>query len=201
MADETTTGALSTEKVTYRTYIQTSSDKDGKTVVDKIKAQAEATQKVTDKNDPQYGVAVNWAKLEKEGWQLLSENEFVRYNVKTLEGFFALVPDADQQLYLIQCGINYAMNAKANAAMVATEDGSAEPKAKFDGQTIDLRTGVDSEGTYSINEPPSRKSLSDLDKLLNLLKKSGLPPDQIQALLAQAASQVQAPAAEEEEAA
>jgi hypothetical protein len=197
MADETT-GALTTEKQSYRTYIQTSSDKDGKTVVDKIKAQAEATQKVTDKTDPHYGLAVNWAKLEKEGWTLLCENEFIRYSVKTLEGFFALVPDLDQQLYLIQCGINYAMNAKANAAMVVMEDGAAEPKAKFDGVTIDLRTGVDSEGTYSINEAPSRKSLSDIDKLMNTLKKMGLPPEQVAALLAQAASSIAATQTEEE---
>ncbi|MDR3392474.1 MAG: hypothetical protein P4L77_12155 [Sulfuriferula sp.] len=182
------TGAITTEKQTYRTYIQTSSDKDGKTVVDKIKAQAEASAKVTDKNDPLFGLATNWAKLEREGWTLLCENEFVRYNIKSVDGFFALVTDKDQQNYIIQCGLNYAMNAKANAAMVALKDGTPEPTPEFDGETIDLRVGVGSEGKYSINEPPSRKSLTDIEKLMKTLGGLNLTQEQKEAMLLQVAA-------------
>ena len=191
MSDETNTtaaGAISTEKQTYRTYIQTSSDKDGKTVVDKIKAQAEASAKDTKKDSPTYGLATNWAKLENDGWTLLCENEFVRYNVKSLEGFTSLVTDREQQIYIIQCGLNYAMNAKANAAMVALKDGTPEPTPEFDGETIDLRVGVGSEGKYSINEPPSRKSLTDLEKLMKTLDGLNLSQEQKEAMLLQVAS-------------
>lgn len=172
-------GALTTEKQTYRSYIQTSTDAKGNTVVDKIKSQAEATAK-----DKDSGIAANWAKLEKEGWTLLSENEFIRYSVKSLEGFTALVPEEAQQVYIIQCGLNYIQNAKANAVMTALKEGAPEPTPLFNQDTIDLRTGVGENGEYSINEAPSRKSLSDVDKLLKMLDAMGVPADKRDAVLA-----------------
>ena len=190
------TGAIETSKQTYRSYAQFGEDKDGKTVITKIKAQAEADKK--DKS----GLSVNWAKLEeekdKEGnklWTLVAENEFVRYTVKTLEGFQMLVPDAAQQTYIIQCGLNYIQNAKANAAMTELVDGAPEPTAKYQGETIDLRTGVGENGEFSINEAPSRKSLSDVDKLVKQLRAMGIADDQIESVLtamaaAKAASEV-----------
>jgi hypothetical protein len=184
------TGAVSTEKVTYRAYVQTETDKDGKTVVTKIKAQAEA-----DKKDAKTGVSVNWQKLETEGWSLLNENEFVRYQIKSLDGFKTLVPEEAQQTYIIQCGLNYIMNAKANAAMTTLVDGAPEPTAKFQSETIDLRVGVGEDGEFSINEAPSRKSLSDVDKLVKQLRAMGIADDQIEGVLtamaaAKAASEV-----------
>jgi len=186
------TGALSTEKVTYRAYVQLGTDKDGKTVIEKIKSQAEA-----DKKDPKTGLSVNWQKLEdakdKEGnplWTLFNENEFTRYQLKDIAAFDALVPDKTQQLYITQCGLNYVMNAKANGAMTALEEGKPEPTPLFNQNTIDLRTGVGDAGEYSINEAPSRKSLTDLDKLIKNLVAMGLdtPEKQEPILLALAAA-------------
>lgn len=192
------TGSLSTEKVTYRAYIQTETDKDGKTVVTKIKSQAEA-----DKKDSKTGLSVNWQKLENDGWTLLNENEFVRYQAKSMEGFKTLVPDETQQTYIIQCGLNYIMNAKANGAMTALVEGAPEPTPVFNQSSIDLRTGVGEGGEYSINEAPSRKSLTDLDKLIKNLVAMGLttPEQQEPILLALAAAKAAEAATGEQEAA
>jgi hypothetical protein len=199
------TGALSTEKVTYRAYVQLGTDKDGKTVIEKIKSQAEA-----DKKDAKTGVSVNWQKLEeakdKEGnplWTLFNENEFVRYKLAEVSAFDALVPDKTQQLYIIQCGLNYLMNAKANGAMTALDEGKPEPTPLFNQNTIDLRTGVGDAGEYSINEAPSRKSLTDLDKLIKNLVAMGLttPEQQEPILLALAAAKSLEAASGQEEAA
>lgn len=189
-------GAVTTEKQTYRAYVQTSTDKDGKTVVEKIKAQAEAAAKNKE------GVAQNWAKIEsekdKEGnpaWTLFNENEFVRYTVKSLEGFTTLVPDETQQIYIIQSGLNYLQNAKANAAMTAMKDGAPEPTPLFNQETIDLRVGVGEAGEFSINEPPSRKSLTDVEKLTKMLLGMGYTQEMVDVALktlaaTQAAGQV-----------
>lgn len=185
-------GSVSTEKVTYRAYVQLDTDKDGKTVIKKIKSQAEA-----DKKDSKTGLSINWQKLEdekdKEGnslWTLFNENEFTRYQVKDEAGFEQVVPDVNQRVYIIQCGLNYIMNAKANAAMTALKDGTPEPEPLFNQNTIDLRVGVGEDGAYSINEAPSRKSLTDLDKLIKNLVAMGLttPEQQEPILLALAAA-------------
>jgi hypothetical protein len=201
-ATDTATGSLSTEKVTYRAYIQTETDKDGKTVVSKIKSQAEADKKNKD------GVSVNWAKLEEEkdkqgnpAWALLNENEFIRYQVKDLAGFQTLVPEDTQQIYIIQCGLNYIMNAKANAAMTALVEGAPEPTPVFNQNSIDLRIGIGDDGEYSINEAPSRKSLTELDKLIKTLKAMGVADDKLEDVLTALAAAKAASAVGQEEAA
>jgi len=192
-------GAITTEKQTYRSYVQLGADKDGKTIVEKIKSQAEAAAK--NKN----GVATNWAKLEEEKdkdgnpvWQLFNENEFIRYTVKSLDAFTTLVPEEAQQIYIIQSGLNYLQNAKANGAMTAMKDGAPEPTPLFNQETIDLRVGVGENGEYSINEAPSRKSLTDVEKLEKMLAAMGYAPEQVQVALATLAATQAAGAVTEE---
>jgi len=177
MAEVESTGSLSTEKVTYRAYVKFETDAQNKTVVKEIKANAESAKK-----DKDTGLSANWAKLEKDGYTLFSENEFIRYNVKDEDGFKLLVPDPAQRAYIIQSGLNYLQNAKANSAMVEIDESTAEPTPKYSNTTYDLRE--------DINEPPTRKSLTDLEKLQRLLKTLNLTEDQQAAMLLQLASTV-----------
>ena len=183
-------GAISTEKQTYRSYVKTESDANGKTVIKEIQTKAGA-QKI----DKDSGLPSNWADLEKDGYTLWNENEFVRYTVKTVEGAQLLVPDETQFIYIFQSGLNYLQNAKANAAMKAEQEGTPEPTPLFNQDTIDLRSGTDENGKYSINEAPTRKSLSDIDKLRKLLSALGVPEDKQEAVIAAMSA---APAATEE---
>lgn len=172
------TGAINTTKSTYRSYVKYSTDTEGKTIVTKIKAQAEAAAK-----DKKTNLPVNWAKAEAEGYEQFSENEFVRYSVKTLEGAKLLIPDEEQLIYILQCGLNQIQNAKCAVIMTALKAGTPEPEPEFDQQTIDLRVGTDDEGTNSIGQAPTRKSLSDLDKLRKMLTAMGVPPEKQEAVI------------------
>lgn len=163
-------GALTTEKQTYRAYVSFETDANGKTVIKEFTAKAE-----TAKKDSKTGLSENWQKLEDKGYTLLSENEFIKYTVKDETGFHALVPDTTQRTYIIQCGLNYIQNAKANAKMAELQDGTPEPTAAYNQETIDLRE--------AINEPPSRKSLTDLEKLERLLAGLNLTKEQKEQML------------------
>jgi hypothetical protein len=185
MADETvdSTGALTTEKFTSRKYVKLGTDDKGNTVITDTKIQAEAQAKVTDTKSPYVGMAVNWAKLEADGYTLFSENEFVRYTVKSIDGFKHLISTEDQQVYIIQAGLNYIQNAKSNKLMDELVEGATEPTPASNQETIDLRE--------AINEPPSRKSLTDMEKLNRLLAGLNLTAEQKKDLLVSlAASQM-----------
>jgi len=177
--DLSAVGSISTEKVTYRAYIKTSADKDGKPVIDKLQAKA-----ASGKLDKESGLPENWARAEKEGMTVFNENEFVRYAVKTKDAAALLIPDETQYMYIFQAGLNYLQNAKANAVSVAQKEGTPEPEAEFNGLTIDLRIGTDNEGTNSINEAPTRRAQTDEEKLIKMLKASNKTDEQIQQILA-----------------
>jgi hypothetical protein len=179
-----TTGALTTEKFTSRKYVKLGTDDKGNTIVTDTKIQTEAQAKVTDPKSDKIGMAVNWAKLEEAGYTLFSENEFVRYTVKSVEGFQHLIPAEDQQVYIIQAGLNYIQNAKSNKLMDETIEGAPEPTPASNQETIDLRE--------SINEPPTRKLLTDMEKLQKLLSGLNLTAEQKKDLLVSlAATQVE----------
>jgi len=182
-------GSISTQKQTYRFYVKTEVDADGKTTIAKKSSVAETDKKSPEKlkdgsKNPNAGLSDNWAKLEAEGYTLLSENEFIKYSVKTVEAAQLLVPDEAQFVYIFQSGLNYLQNAKANGVMTALKEGTSEPEPLYNQLTIDLRVGVDEEGSYSINEAPSRRSLSDEDKLRKQLTAMGVPADKQEAVLA-----------------
>ena len=172
-------GSISTQKQTYRFYVKTEVDADGKTTIAKKSSVAE-----TDKKDKTTGLSDNWAKLEKDGFTLLSENEFIKYSVKTIDAAKLLVPDEAQFVYIFQSGLNYLQNEKANGVMTALKEGTSEPEPLYNQLTIDLAKGVDEEGSYSINEAPSRRSLSDEDKLRKQLTALGVPPEAMEAIVA-----------------
>jgi cysteinyl-tRNA synthetase len=166
-----TAGSVTTEKTTYRTYVKygTENVKDSvtgevtaKTTITEIQAKAE-----TAKKDKDTGVSANWVKAEKDGFSLLTENEVIRYTVKSKAGIDLLVPDEAQQIYIFQSGLNYLQNSKANAIAVALKENTPEPEPEYSNATIDLRE--------AINEPPSRRSLSEIDKLVKLLTAMGVP--------------------------
>ena len=171
-------GALSSEKVTYRKYVKLGTDKEGKTIVEDQRILAEA-----DSKDAKTGVAVNWQKAENDGFILFSENDVVNYSVKTAAGFELLIPDEEIRMYLINAGLSTIQTARANAYMKAMAEGTAEPMPEYSDATLDLRIGVGEDGEYSINKTPSRRSLSDIEKLVKQLTALGIPREQQKSVL------------------
>jgi hypothetical protein len=188
------TGAIETVKSTYRAYVTYGTDSESNTIITKIKSQAEASAK-----SKKTGLAVNWQKAEDEGFEQFSENEFIRYNVKTLAAAQLLVPDEEQFLYIFQCGLNQIQNARCAAIMTARKENTPEPEPEFANQTIDLRIGTDEEGTNSIGQKTIRKSLSDMDKLRKMLTSMGVPPDKQEAMILAMAANGGEDEAEDEE--
>ena len=178
------TGAISTERQTYRNYVKFDTDKDGKAVLKETKIQGEADKKDKD------GLSVNWARLEKEGYTLFSENEFIRYSVKSEDAFKQLVTSEEQRVYIIQSGLNAIQSAKITRNMAALKDEATEPTPQYTLEVIDLRE--------DINEPPQRRSLSGLERLSKLLDGLNLTPEEKRNMLLAAAAQ-QATASDEGE--
>jgi hypothetical protein len=169
-----TTGALTTEKSTVRKYVKFGTDDKGSTIITDTKIQAEAQAKVTE-DGPYKGMPVNWAKLEKDGYTIFSENEFVRYTVKSVAGFTHLVTSEEQQVYIIQAGLNYIQNAKANKIMDEMVEGSPEPTPSSNQETIDLRE--------AINEEPTRRSMTPMEKIQKTIAALNLSQDEIDKIL------------------
>jgi len=172
-------GALSQEKVTYRGYAKF----DEKGVITDFQAKGESAKNAA------------WDKLEKSGYTLLNSNEFVKYTVNSDEGFQLLIPELEQRLYIVQAGLNYLQNSKANGFMQERQEGAGnENSPKYNDQVIDLRE--------AINEPPSKRALTNDQKLERLVKQMGLSPDEMSLMFAELQKRFSAPAqltAEEEE--
>ena len=167
-------GALTQEKLTYRKFVKLGTDADGKTTIEKKAVKSESDKKEPEKLDdgtanPHAGVAVSWTGPAKEGLTLFNENEFIRYQVKSWVGAETLVPDETQRVYIFQYGLNAIQTARAIGYMDEIKEEAGEPTPVHDGETIDLIT--------AINEPPTRKSTSDIDKLIKQLNAMGVPAD------------------------
>ena len=163
-------GALSTEKVTYRGYAKLND----KGEIDTLNAKAESANQQS------------WKKLEASGAVQWNENEFIRYIVHTEEGFSLLVKDPAQRVYIIQAGLSYIQNSKANGLMVERKEGD-ETSPAYNGETIDLRE--------AINEPPTKRALTDQQKLERLVKSMGLNPDEMNSLFGELAKKFAAQSA------
>ena len=159
-------GDLTTDKTTYRAYAKY----DEKGEITDIVAKAEVKDQV------------NWKKLEAEGWNQFNENVMIRYTVKSLVAAQHLIPDEGQLVYIIQTGINYIQNSKANALAVEVKEGT-EKEPAYNQEEIDLREWI--------NLPPSKRALTPLEKLERLLASLGLDPAAKAALLGQAAKKQQ----------
>lgn len=172
-------GSLSTEKSTYRAYVKLND----KGEVAEIVAKSESGARAKDAAGKELGLAANWHKLEAAGYQQLNENEVIRYSVKDMAGFTTLIPDVDQQMYVIQSGINYIQNAKANALSLELQEGTGDkgvaPAPAYNNETIDLRE--------ALNAPPQKKSLTPIEKMLRALSGLGLDDDATNALLLEVA--------------
>jgi len=200
MAANLDTGAVATEKVTYRKYVKygTSQDKDGNTIrTIKESSSGAATdkkepEKITVKNpdgsssevaNPHYGMPVNWAAAERDGMELFSENEFVTYNPKSLEGVELLTPDPAVRLYIFQRGFATLQSAAAANVMKALKD-TTEPEPLYTNETVDLLTGIGEDGDFSFNRLPSRRGTTAEEKLVKMLIASGASQEKIDLVLA-----------------
>lgn len=165
-------GNFATEKVTYRSYVKLND----KGEIDSINAKAEAANQAS------------WKKLEASGATLWNTNEFIRYIVHSDDGFKMIVPDEAQRLYIIQAGLNYVQNSKANAYMVEPTgaEGADASSPKYNNETIDLKD--------AINDPPSKRALTDQQKLERLVKSMGLSGDEMQTMFAELAKRFAAQA-------
>jgi len=199
--------AISQQKQTARQYVELGSttDSNGNTtsVIKSRSILVESEKKEPEKlkdgsPNPLAGVAVNWANVERAGLTQFSENEFVTYDINTLEGFELLYTDPKQRLYVIQKGHSAFQTQLIQAATKALKEDDAEPTPELDGQTIDLRVGVDEAGTYSINNLPSKQKVSTLDKFIKqanaLLDSLGIPEEGRPALIAGIVANLQAAA-------
>lgn len=190
-------GALSSEKITNRRYVKFGTDKEGKTIIEEQRVLAEA-----DSKDKKTGLSVNWQKAEDDGFVLFSQNDAIAYSVKSQEGFELLSPDEEIRMYIINTGLSTIQTARAQAFMKANAENTAEPEPLYNDATLDLRVGVGEDGEFSINKTPSRRSLSDIEKLIKQLTALGLGPDQMKdVLLSYAKAKADVGAATEEAAA
>ena len=190
-------GALSSEKITNRRYVKFGTDKEGKTIIEEQRVLAEA-----DSKDKKTGLSVNWQKAEDDDFVLFSQNDAIAYSVKSQEGFELLSPDEEIRMYIINTGLSTIQTARAQAFMKANAENTAEPEPLYNDATLDLRVGVGEDGEFSINKTPSRRSLSDIEKLIKQLTALGLGPDQMKdVLLSYAKAKADVGAATEEAAA
>jgi hypothetical protein len=204
--------AILQQKQTARQYVELVSTKDAQdntiTTLDERSILVESEKKEPEKlkdgtPNPLAGVAVNWANAERPnkrraGLTQFSENEFITYDINTIDGFALLYPDPKQQLYVIQKGHGAFQTQLIQSAMKALKEDATEPTPEMDGQTIDLRVGVDEAGTYSINNLPSKQKVSTLDKFIKqanaLLDSLGIPEEGRPALIAGIVANLQAAA-------
>lgn len=156
------TGNVTFENITYRGYVKLND----KGEIDTLVAKAEVANQT------------NWRKLEAAGYQLWNENEFKKYIVQSDDGFKLLVPDEAQRLYIIQAGLNYIQNSKANAYMVERKEGD-DNSPKYNSEPIDLKE--------AINDPPSKRALSDSQKMERLMKSMGMSDAEMHAMLGELA--------------
>jgi hypothetical protein len=120
----------------------------------------------------------NWEEAEKAGATVLNENQYKFYTLTDVAGFETLIPSKEQQLYIIQKGIDAVQTAAANAFQTELKEKKAKEdpdEYEYNGDTIDLRE--------ALNTPPKRKNLSDEEKFMKAL--SVLNQDKVMAMLEQ----------------
>ena len=185
--DVNSTGAVSSDKSTYRQYVKLGTVTEGdttKTVISEKRIMQETAAKATS------GLSQNWQKAEDDGLVVFNENEVVSYAVNSQEGFELLIPDSEQRLYIINAGLGNLQTSKAQAFMKAMAEYTTEPTPQFNQQTLDLRVGVGEDNEYSIQVAPQRRSLTDQQKLEKTLKGLNLSPEALQQLLLSVASSI-----------
>lgn len=185
MTDVAEVGAITTQKITYRRYVKTAVDKDGKTVITDS-----AIQAASQKSDKDTGIPENWARLERDGYSLFSENDAVFYTVKTEEGEQHLIPDSTQRLYFFQTGLDNRQGAIVQSKMKELDTSSTEPAPMYNQETFDLKE--------DINEPVSKQRLDPVEKIKRQITALGLSPEEIQQVLLAVAASTAAAAASEE---
>lgn len=113
-----------------------------------------------------------WKSAEENKNTVLNEVQFTFYSVESIDGFKELVPDAEQQIYLINRGLSTLQTSKANQLVSEVDEQSKE--FKYSGVNFDLRD--------VINETPKRQSMTDTQKILKQV--SALDPEEVAKLMA-----------------
>ena len=185
--DVNSTGAVTSDKSTYRQYVKLGTVTEGdttKTVISEKRIMQETAAKASS------GLSQNWQKAEDDGLAVFNENEVISYAVNSQEGFELLIPDADQRLYIINAGLGNLQTSKAQAFMKAMAENTTEPTPQFNQHTLDLRVGLGEDNEYSIQVAPQRRTLTDQQKLEKTLKGLNLSPAELQQLLLSVASNI-----------
>ena len=190
---EQAVGAITQQKTTYRRYVKFGTVDDGQGNLTKVIVKSSILGE-TDKKEPEKlkdgtlnphaGLPTSWAEAERDGFELFAENDVIGYSVKDFSGAELLNPDPAMRLYIYNRGLSTFQTSVANALMKSLKEETTEPEAEFSGLTVDLRVGTDEEGNYSINKAPSRRSTTDEEKLVKLLKATGKTDAQIALILA-----------------
>ena len=133
----------------------------------------------------------NWEGQEKDGAVILTENAFKFYTVTAAskdelhQAMDTLVPDAAQQTYIFQKGLDAIQSAAANKLMAEVADKTSKDDPDvftYNGDTIDLRD--------AINTPPQKKFLTEEEKFMRAI--SVLDPSKVAAMLEQLKRNLQA---------
>ncbi len=190
-------GAIRQDKTTYRRYVKFGTTDDGQGNVTKTISKSSILGE-TDKKEPEKlkdgspnphaGVSTSWADAERDGFEMLNENDIVGYSVTSWDGAELLNPDPAMRLYIYNRGLATFQTSVANALMKSLKESegaaAAELEPEFNGVTVDLRIGTDEEGNYSINKQPARRAVDPEDKLIKMLRATGADEAKIAAVLA-----------------
>jgi hypothetical protein len=183
VATENTSSAhITTELVTYRTY----GAFDANSQAVGVKEDGAPGGKPSVQSQSNDGK--NWAAAEKRGATVLTENAFKFYKLNDIQGLADLIPDPEQQLYIIQKGIDAVQTSAANKAQIEVEEKASKDDPDVfsnNGETIDLRE--------ALNTPPQRRNLTDEQKFIKAV--GVLSPDKLLAMMENLKKQLEAQSA------
>jgi hypothetical protein len=178
---ENSSANLTTELVTYRTY--GAFDANSQAVgVKEDKSLGGKPSVMSQSNDGK-----NWKAAEDRGATVLAENAFRFYKLNSIEGLADLIPDHEQQLYIIQKGIDAVQTAAANKAQIELDE-----KSSKDGPDVFTNNGITIDLREALNTPPQRRNLSDEQKFMKAV--GVLSPDKLLKMMADLKAQLEAQA-------
>ncbi len=126
----------------------------------------------------------NWDAAEEKGATILNSNQFKFYTLSDVSAFSTLVPDAGQQLYIIQKGLDALQTAAANRIQTETQEKKTKDDPDvymYNEEVIDLRE--------AINKPPEKKNLTPMEKFSRAV--AGIDPTELSAMIAQLTAKLQ----------
>lgn len=160
--------ATSTRNVDYKRYVKGTPKDDGTTKWD-----------VTVLGDPSEKVEKD---LLAEGYTLQATQTIAMPVLHKMSGYASLITDEQEQVNVAMRGINQKLQQAINSALKDTDE-NGNPKFEITESAYDP--------SEWLNEPTSRRNLTQNEKAARDLAKSGFKPEQIKAMLAILAQQAQ----------